>query len=393
MLVLMPLAFVNVRAPVGGALHATDASPTGAGSCTAVQLKRARGAPNPNDFICTSCRKDMGEIIGLAEEFDCHRNCGQRSCSVECHLRHQSRCELKELPTVVVSERWSGPNYPLTQAFLREGLEIASPYDIRVSEGCDYFSDEGKREWDRLDALDVGFEHHAPDCKTMSRSRGRPFQIGGRWMDGPPALRDEWNVMGFAYLRGANAVRVRQGNKMALRSVKRCSQLHAQGRFFSLEHPWRSWLWYMQPAANLAAEEGVFMAVFSCHGGKREKWTALLTNSKEVYDAMHKEDCEHTHEQADYQPYYDEEGVLRFPTEEEAEYPQEMCAKMAQAVRRQLLKAGTGGATSDAAVRPAGKISQNEWSSFEGSDCSPSGCTRETFGNRKWETSIGNAAP
>ena len=108
MLVLMPLAFVNVRAPVGGALHATDASPTGAGSCTAVQLKRARGAPNPNDILCTSCRKDMGEIIGLAEEFDCPRNCGQRSCSVECHLRHQSRCELKELPTVVVSERWSG---------------------------------------------------------------------------------------------------------------------------------------------------------------------------------------------------------------------------------------------------------------------------------------------
>lgn len=337
MLVLIPLAFVNVRAPVGEALHATDASPTGAGSCTAVQLKRSVGAPNLNDILCTSCRMDMGEVIGLAEEFDCPRNCGQRSCS-----DHQERCELKDMPTVVVSERWSGPNYPLTQAFLREGLEIASPYDIRVSEGCDYFTDEGKQEWDRLDSLNVGFEHHAPDCKTMSRSRGRPFQIGGRWMDGPPALRDERNVMGFSHLRGANAVRVRQGNKMALRSVKRCGQLHAQGRFFSLEHPWRSWLWYMQPVINLASMEGVFMAVFSncCHGGRREKWTALLTNSEELYQAMHKENCEHTHEQADYQPYYDEEGVLRFPTEEEAEYPQEMCAKMAQAVRRQLVKAG-----------------------------------------------------
>ena len=172
-------------------------------------------------------------------------------------------------------------------------------------------------------------------------------------MDGPPALRDEWNVMGFAYLRGANAVRVRQGNKMALRSVKRCSQLHAQGRFFSLEHPWRSWLWYMQPVINLAAEEGVFMAVFSncCHGGRREKWTALLTNSKEVYDAMHKENCEHAHEQADYQPYYDEDS---------RDVCQDGTGSSPAAVKSRDFSRHPGGATSDAAVRPAGEISQNE---------------------------------
>ena len=342
MLVLMPLAFGNLKAPVGQALHATDASPTGAGSCISLKLKRAQGSPNPNDLLCTTCRKEIGELIATAEEFDCPRGCGQRSCSVACHLKHQVRCDFKETSTPMVSERWSGPNFPLTQAMLREGLEVASPYDIQVDWDCDYFSEEGKRKWDELDGLDIAYEHHAPDCKTMSRSRGRPFEVDGVWMDGPPALRDARNVMGFSHLKGNNAVRVRQGNKMALRSVKRCSELHARGRFFSLEHPWRSWLWYMAPVVALAEQDGVFMAYFSncCHGGRREKWTALLTNSKELYNALHKEECEHTHEEADYQPYYDEQGILRFPTEEEAEYPREMCAKMAQAVQRELVGAG-----------------------------------------------------
>ena len=82
------------------------------------------------------------------------------------------------------------------------------------------------------------------------------------------------------------------------------------------------------------------MATFSncCHGGKRQKWTSILTNSREVFEALNKEECEHT-DTASYQPYYDDGGVLRFPTEEEAEYPAELCAKYAQAVRKDLQNA------------------------------------------------------
>ena len=206
MLILMPMAYGNLKAPVGKALHATDASPTGAGSCSALKLKRSPGNPNPNDLLCTTCRTEMGELIATAEEFDCPRGCGQRSCSVFCHLKHQDRCEFGEIPTPLVSERWSGPNFPLTQAMLREGMEVTSPYDVQVDWNCDYFSDEGKRRWSELDGMDIAYEHHAPDCKTMSRSRGRPFQVNGVWMEGPPALRDERNVMGFHYLKGNNAV-------------------------------------------------------------------------------------------------------------------------------------------------------------------------------------------
>ena len=45
MLFLLPLSFTNVRARICPDLHATDASPTGAGSCIAKQLKRAVCSP------------------------------------------------------------------------------------------------------------------------------------------------------------------------------------------------------------------------------------------------------------------------------------------------------------------------------------------------------------
>ena len=131
----------------------------------------------------------------------------------------------------------------------------------------DFFTEAGKAVWEALDASDIDAEHHAPDCKTMSRARGRPFYINGERHEGPPALRDEWHVMGFQHLRGYHA---RQGNKMALRSFKCCSELHDAGKVFTLEHPWRSWLWYMKAAVDLARRPGVKMAVFSncCFGGR-----------------------------------------------------------------------------------------------------------------------------
>ena len=86
----------------------------------------------------------------------------------------------------------------------------------------DFFTEEGKSQWAVLAEEDPDYEHHAPDCKTMSRARGKPFYIGGKFHRGPPALRDERHVMGFPNLKGQDAVKVRQGNKMAHASIKRC---------------------------------------------------------------------------------------------------------------------------------------------------------------------------
>ena len=113
----------------------------------------------------------------------------------------------------VFSERWSGPQAPLTKAMLRRGFDVLPPFDVERAREMDYFSDAGKEVWKGLGEEDPDYEHHAPECKTFSRARGRPFYIDGYRYDGPPALRDEKNVMGFPGLRGDEAVKVRQGTR------------------------------------------------------------------------------------------------------------------------------------------------------------------------------------
>eukprot|EP00438_Fugacium_kawagutii_P025124 Skav230797 [mRNA] locus=scaffold312:158893:163833:+ [translate_table: standard] len=342
MLALLPLAFTTLKAPIYQKLSATDASPTGGGSCLATQLKRAKGSPDPLVLHCVACRSDMSEEIGAGVDMECPMGCGGRVCTLACYLEHRDDCPCGRKPVPVFSERWSGRNYPLTKSMMAVGFDVAPPYDRQVSAEMDFFTDRGKEIWEGLDATDVEAEHHAPDCKTFSRARGKPFWIGNRRYNGPPALRSEQHVLGFPWLRGDAAARVRQGNRMATRSIKRCDELDENYKYFGLEHPYRSYMWYTKPAIALASKPGVRMAVFSncCFGGRRQKWTAVLTNCEALYQALHKPDCPHDMDWYDYQPYFDEAGEIRYPTEEEAEYPEELCNAYAFAMRAALQSTG-----------------------------------------------------
>ena len=333
---LMPFAFTNLKAPVSPVIHATDASPTGAGSCVANVIKRGRGIPNPDNLLCQNCRQDIAEDIAKGREYDCPKRCGSRFCSIHCYTWHREQCSRSQLAIPKFSERWSGPNAPLTRMMLRQGFDVLDPYNMKRGWYMDYFTEGGKQQWNQLNREETVIEHHAPDCKTMSRARGRPFWIEGRRFEGPQALRDEHNVMGFKYLKGQEAVQVRQGNKMALASVARCVELDDQGKWFGLEHPYRSFLWYMKPTVELARRQNVKMAIFSncCFGGQRRKWTAYLTNNSEVYEALHRPQCPHGKDSGlDYTPYL-QAGRVVYPTEEEAEYPHGLCEALARVYRR-----------------------------------------------------------
>ena len=176
----------------------------------------------------------------------------------------------------------------------------------------------------------------------MSRARGRPFWIGDDYHLGPPAWRDERNVMGFKNLPGPAAVKVRQSNKMALKSLARCKDRHQRGKMFSLEHPWNSFLWYMKATVELAAMPGVRLATFSncCFGGQRTKWTTMMTNSQKVYEALHWPHCTHNYGSRGYEPYYDDEGRVVFPTEEEAEYPPGLVEAYSKALKQEFTDSG-----------------------------------------------------
>ena len=171
MVALLPLAFTNVRAPICQRIFATDASPTGAGSCVAVSLKRGPGSVSADDAICSGCRQDISDMLAEGTAIRCPRECGKSICSLECYGAHYHDCPHKETPVPLFSERWSGPNCPLTKAVLKQGIDVVEPFDVRRNASMDFFTERGRTIWDSLDEEAVEMEHHAPDCKTMSRAR------------------------------------------------------------------------------------------------------------------------------------------------------------------------------------------------------------------------------
>jgi len=125
--------------------------------------------------------------------------------------------------------------------------------------------------------------------------------------------------------------RLRKSNAMALRALKRGVTCDGQGKIHTLEHPWNSWLWEMQPAKQL--EEGNHVYACSsacCFGGTREKWTALLGNSQQVSLALHQPECPGHGNLRSYEVEERRDGSLYYPTEEEAAYPIQWCEAYAQ---------------------------------------------------------------
>ncbi|CAK9036064.1 unnamed protein product [Durusdinium trenchii] len=330
---LLPLSFTNLKASICGRIYATDASPMGAGSCVAERFKRPFGTTSPNDLVCGVCRTELTDETARGEDLACPAMCGCKLCSLECCLRHAPYCPHQAVGVPLFSERYSGPEARLSRTMFKAGFRVVDPIDYKWDSTMDVFTERGKEWWAHADASDPTLEHHAPDSKTFSRARGRPYQFAGKWYEGPVALRDESHVMGFTYLAAHDAAAVRKGNKMAMRSIARCRTLHEEGRFFTLDHPRRSWMWYTKPAIDLAGLPGVRMAIFShcCYGGRRKKWTSLLTNSETIYQALHKPVCPHG-DGEDYPPYWDQQlGQVVFPMEQEATYPWGLCEEYAKA--------------------------------------------------------------
>lgn len=64
-----------------------------------------------------------------------------------------------------------------------------------------------------------------------------------------------------------------------------------------------------------------------------------MTNSQKLYEALHWPHCNHASSNQGYQPYYDAEGNVVFPTEEEAEYPR-LVEAYAKVIKEELREGG-----------------------------------------------------
>ena len=194
-LALIPLMSMNLRARLDDEVVVTDASPSGGGAATATQFKREADVVEHAGEECYQCGREFGRW----GRFPCPADCGCALCSLECIHRHrEDSCVRRAYPCPKFGERFAGPNAPLSHAVAKVGgIQVQEPFDwLR---GHDFFSAEGKA---LLEAMEndplLMAEHWAPECKLMSRARGRPITLAsGRVIKGPQPVRDMNHIMGF----------------------------------------------------------------------------------------------------------------------------------------------------------------------------------------------------
>ena len=220
--------------------------------------------------------------------------CRVSLCSLECIQQHRDEaCKRRDYSIPKFGERFSGPNAPLSHAVARLGcVEVQPPYDLE--RGDDFFSEEGKNKLDRLEGdPDLVVEHWAPSCRLFSQARGKPVKLpDGRTIPGPQAVRDATHVMGVPWSKitwkgsWGSPTRWRCGGWSAPRapSVRKglwpSNTLTIAGCGASpLPRNWSRVSFQYAIGSNC------------CWGGERVKWYALLNNSEEIHQAVHRPTC------------------------------------------------------------------------------------------------------
>ena len=144
--------------------------------------------------------------------------------------------------------------------------------------------------------------------------------------------------MGYPWLKSDMKARVRRSNQMMLKALKRGKEDRRGTRcYWSVEHPRRSWLWEFRLVKDMEEwpEMKYSIASHCCFGGEREKWFAILSDLPSLQRHLSM-DCPGHPGLRSYEVEELPDGTLRFDTEEEAEYPWEMCVAYARAVREQI---------------------------------------------------------
>ena len=340
---LTPLMVSNLKAKIDPEVSVTDASPSGGGAAVATAFAREPCTFTPEANECDACRRSL-ETEALV--FPCPALCGARFCSLGCiadHRKSERGCLRKSWLVPKFGERFAGKRAPLSHAVAQNGtVEVQPPFDLHF--GDDFFSLEGRTKLQALmdDPL-LAAEHWAPECKLFSRARGKPlYRRDGTRVPGPQPVRDQRHIMGFPNLSPNMKAKVRQANNMVLKAFKRAKQPRPERTsYFSMEHPYRSWAWEFSLAKELEAIPEFTHSVGSscCFGGDREKWFSFFSDMPNLQEFLQK-DCPGHANLLDYTPVERPDGTFHFPTEEEAEYPWELCKAYATALHEQLTADG-----------------------------------------------------
>ena len=179
------------------------------------------------------------------------------------------------------------------------------------------------------------YVHMGPPCGTFTRARERPIPEWQRRWDAPcpGPLRSDDRPEGLSprHLTPLDSLKVHKGNVIAEFCAKVASFCIEHNKFFSIENPTGSLLWKLPCYIELLSRPGVASVDFhACMwGSRRNKRTSFVTNMPQL-EVLRKE-CPNdgSHEHAPWGLKW--EGRWKFATQEECDYPVELCTGIASA--------------------------------------------------------------
>jgi len=207
-------------------------------------------------------------------------------------------------------------------------------FDFKVSPVLiDLTSYSGQsRLWAVLSHPCLGYVHMSPPCGTASRAREKPLSAALRaknWPE-PQPLRSEQHPLGIPELPEtlpAQVSRVAKANKLYMLCSEICQYLCHRCVPWTLENPWRSLFWWIQPVVELTALDKVEDIIFAhcMHGGERDKYTRLRSYPAPAFRPLAATcDNKHTHK------HWGASAPGRFYTADEAAFPELLCVRMSR---------------------------------------------------------------
>lgn len=167
--------------------------------------------------------------------------------------------------------------------------------------------------------------HFAPACGTASRAREKKLpHLEEQGYDVAKPLRSEQHPLGLPSIHGLDKLRVEQANLVYLHTAEIIRHAASYQIQCSIENPSNSLFWFVPAIANLMRDFPGYNVIFDncCRGGLRKKasrWWSLhgWFDSLAIL-------CDGNHFHASWKPFK-QNGVLVYPTAEEAAYPVLLC--------------------------------------------------------------------
>ena len=155
-------------------------------------------------LVAATFRFLVGVLLPLAKVasgYPCPGRFDAKLRSADCCREHlRTNCLVKASYSGKFGERFNGKTAPLTDAAPRAGIATQRPFHKDPGGDIDFFTDEGTATLKDLDDdPELEAVHWAPECRFMSRARGRhiPVRSDGT-VPGPQPVRNERHVYGFS---------------------------------------------------------------------------------------------------------------------------------------------------------------------------------------------------